>query len=45
MPALQNIKILFMATGGFEQSELEVPSDKRKAAGERQRPMPPFRQI
>jgi protease I len=33
MPAIQNAKILIIATNGFEQSELEVPRDTLKAAG------------
>ena len=30
---LENKKIAILATNGFEQSELEVPRDKLKAAG------------
>ncbi|RVV98791.1 type 1 glutamine amidotransferase [Mesobaculum littorinae] len=33
MPSINAAKILIMATNGFEQSELEVPRDKLRAAG------------
>ena len=33
MTAIAQAKILIIATNGFEQSELEVPRDKLKAAG------------
>jgi protease I len=33
MTAIQDAKILIIATNGFEQSELEVPRDTLKAAG------------
>jgi len=33
MPAIDQAKILIMATHGFEQSELEVPRDKLREAG------------
>lgn len=33
MPDIANAKILIMSTHGFEQSELEVPRDKLRAAG------------
>jgi deglycase len=33
MPAIAQSKILIIATHGFEQSELEVPRDKLRAAG------------
>ncbi|HEY4076247.1 MAG TPA: type 1 glutamine amidotransferase domain-containing protein [Rhizomicrobium sp.] len=33
MTAITNSKILIVATNGFEQSELEVPRDKLRAAG------------
>ncbi len=33
MTAIRDSKILIIATNGFEQSELEVPRDKLKAAG------------
>ena len=33
MPKISKAKILILATDGFEQSELEVPRDKLKAAG------------
>jgi putative intracellular protease/amidase len=33
MTAIRDSKILIIATNGFEQSELEVPRDKFKAAG------------
>ena len=33
MTAIKQSKILIIATNGFEQSELEVPRDKLKAAG------------
>jgi protease I len=33
MPDIKQSKILIIATHGFEQSELEVPRDKLKAAG------------
>lgn len=33
MPAVNESKILIVATHGFEQSELEVPRDRLKAAG------------
>lgn len=33
MPKIQDARILIMATHGFEQSELEVPRDKLRAAG------------
>jgi protease I len=33
MPKISTAKILILATDGFEQSELEVPRDKLKAAG------------
>ena len=33
MPAIAQAKILIIATNGFEQSELEVPRDRLKAAG------------
>lgn len=33
MPAVNDSKILILATSGFEQSELEVPRDKLRAAG------------
>ena len=33
MTAIQDAKILIIATNGFEQSELEVPRDKLKEAG------------
>ncbi len=33
MPAIQQAKILILATDGFEQSELTVPLDKLKQAG------------
>jgi protease I len=32
---LEGKRILILATNGFEQSELEVPRDKLKAAGAR----------
>lgn len=35
MPALTESKIAILATNGFEQSELEVPLEKLKAAGAR----------
>src|SRR5690606_23327586 len=33
MPKISKAKILILATDGFEQSELEVPREKLKAAG------------
>jgi protease I len=33
MPDIKDARILIIATDGFEQSELEVPRDKLKAAG------------
>lgn len=33
MPAIRDAKILFLATHGFEQSELEKPRDALKASG------------
>ena len=33
MPAIQDAKILIVATNGFEQSELEVPRDKLREHG------------
>ncbi|SFD10253.1 type 1 glutamine amidotransferase domain-containing protein [Tropicimonas isoalkanivorans] len=33
MPAIENAKILIMASNGFEQSELEVPRDQLRARG------------
>ncbi|MCK0167605.1 type 1 glutamine amidotransferase [Jannaschia sp. S6380] len=33
MPAIQDAKILILATNGFEQSELEVPRDKLREKG------------
>ena len=33
MPAINDSKILILATSGFEQSELEVPRDRLRAAG------------
>ena len=33
MTDIKQAKILIIATNGFEQSELEVPRDKLKAAG------------
>ncbi len=34
MPKIKNAKILILATDGFEQSELEVPREKLKAAAQ-----------
>jgi protease I len=33
MPAINDSRILILATSGFEQSELEVPRDRLRAAG------------
>ncbi len=33
MPAVNDAKVLILATSGFEQSELEVPRDRLRAAG------------